>query len=202
MPAEPDAPASAPQRGLEIILWTSNHNPALRDLMRAQMLVDPNWPPGYAYDMDLAEWLGLPADMNRWVALVDGQVRGHAGLGHVPVDDLGKQLFCVAGTDRLAEICRMVVDPGARGANIAALLTRKAMRTAIEAGYVPIAKVLGNRGSWLANMLNNGWRDVARVEVGDGEDYFGLLPPERFVDAAFEARAVLEAENLERLSGG
>ena len=185
----------------EIVVWTPQHDPALRDLMRAQMLMDPNWPPGYAYDMDLAKWLGLPADINRWVATVEGEVCGHAGLGHVQPDDLGKQLFCAAGTDQLAEICRMVVDPGYRGANLAAMLTRKAMRTSIEAGLVPIAKVLGNRGTWLINMLKTGWRDVARVEVGSpGEDYFGLLPPERCVEAALETRALLAAQR--GVSGG
>ena len=51
--------------------WCKDDDPALRVLMRAQMCVDPGWPPDYAKSGDLAGWLQRPATLGQWVALGD-----------------------------------------------------------------------------------------------------------------------------------
>lgn len=153
--------------------------------MRSQMLADPGWPPDYAKSTDLAEWLRLPATMGRWVAVNDeGVVVGHVGVGHMvpgPIDDLLRG-FLLCRTDQLAEICRIVVNPEARRHGVAGLLTRKAMRAAIEGGQVPIATVLENRVSWLEMMLATGWRSIGTVSSRVADvDLRVLAPPPKFV---------------------
>jgi len=161
---------------------------ALRELMRAQMRIDPGWPPGYAKSLDLAAWLGQPATLGRWAAVdEDGRIVGHGGLGRVESGP-ASQLLCAAldcPGARLAEICRLVVDPAARGRGVAGLLTRKAMRTAIDEGRIPVATVLDNRGTWLQMMLDTGWREVGWLPARSGEGKLALLlPAERLVTLA------------------
>ncbi len=160
--------------------------------MQMQMDLDPGWPPAYARSGDLADWLGAPANLGRWIAVDDaGTPVGHIGIGTVnpgPVAEfLRSALQC--DLDNMAEICRAVVDPTARGRGLSGLLTRKALRACIEAGLVPVSTVLSNRGSWLTNMVSTGWRNVgsAKSLVSDG-DLVALIPPQKFIDAALRTR--------------
>lgn len=153
------------------------------------MSSDPDWPPDYAKGSDLAGWLAEPAKIGRWVACGSSEVVGHVGLSPVSSDELGLRLAEAArcDLDETAEICRLVVDPRCRNQGLSSLLTRQALRASIEAGLVPVAKVLVNRGSWLAMMVETGWQQVDEVESVGGA-LVGLLPPERFVEAARQAR--------------
>ncbi len=168
--------------------WAPQDDEALRALMCRQMDLDPAWPPGYARGLDPAQWLGASSDLGRWVAVDDkGALVGHVGLAAVrpgpAADHWCAALACEC--DRLAEICRMVVDPQARLHGIASRLTRRAMRSAIEAGRVPVATVLVHRTSWLRMMLDTGWRRVGTTvsSLAQSELYV-LAPPQRFVDLA------------------
>lgn len=173
---------------LSIRAWDEGDDPALRELMRAQQAGDSGWPPPYARALDPADWLGAPADVGRWVA-VDGRERvlGHAGISSVLAADAVKLLAEVlpCPVERAVEICRVVVHPEERFQGLAALLTRRAIRRAIEQHRVVTASVLKNRGSWLAMMLATGWQRVGEIQssVGAGPMVV-LLAPQRFVDLA------------------
>lgn len=167
--------------------WRSSDDNALRELMQRQMLLDPGWPPDYARTDDLAAWLGRPATITRWVAVdMADSVAGHIGLGAVSgaaADLACRELKC--GCEHLAEICRLVVEPGTRHHGLASLLTRRALRAAIEASRVPIATVLDNRGSWLNMMVNTGWRQLGDVHSAVSDSRLAVLaPPQRFIDLA------------------
>lgn len=158
--------------------------PALRSMMHEQQRVDPGWPPDYANREDLADWLARPADLGRWVAEdIGGRVCGHVGLGKVKHEVVSERL-CAAlecDPDILAEICRMVVVPGLRRYGLSGLLTRRAIRAAIEARRIPVATVLENRGTWLTMMLQTGWREVDRVPSRNAGSALAILaPPVRF----------------------
>ena len=176
--------------------WLPADDPMLRDMMQAHVALDPGWPPAYARDEDLAEWLGQAADQGRWVALDSGKrIVGHGGLGSVKAAPYRKVLMgaldCAAAD--LVEICRIVVHPEMRSYGLAGELTRVALRAAIESGRFPVSNVLSNRGGWLDMMLATGWREVGRMRssVSDSE-IVSMLPPERFVTAVRGHRGKLK----------
>jgi hypothetical protein len=171
--------------------WVENDDEALRNLMRRQMQADSMWPPAYARCRDPAQWLGQPADLGRWVAVdLQARVVGHVGLGSIrlgPVADLLRPAL-PCGLERVAEICRLVVDPQARLYGLASLLTRRGLRSAIEAGRVATANVLTNRGSWLDMMQRTGWQYVGETSASTGtETLVVLLAPIRFVRLALSS---------------
>lgn len=172
-------------------VWHPADDQALRRLMEHQLSRDPTWPPAYARAGDLARWLGEPATLGRWVALSGGSIVGHAGLG-VP-DTQHDFHFCAqlaCAPDDLAVICRMVVAPANRIQGLASLLTRKALRCAIEQGRIPVAEVLTGRGTWLKMMLDTGWREAAVLPgIGNDERLVLLTPPQHLVAAAQRYRA-------------
>lgn len=173
--------------------WQADDDRMLRDLMKAHMDVDLNWPPNYARETDLAEWLGSVAGKGRWVVeREDGTVVGHGGLGDVKpgplYDALQTALKCQP--EEIVEICRIVVHPDARGHGLAGELTRVCLRAAIEAGLYPVSNVTTNRGSWLEMMLSTGWREISRVRsrLSKG-DIVAMLPPQKFIDAVLQSRS-------------
>jgi len=169
---------------VEIRCWRPADDPGLVGILRAQLVNDPAWPPAYAHRLDLGDWLGGPADLGRWVAVDGRQVVGHIGLGNVS-GSVAEEFSRATGhrADGLAELCRTVVDPHARGNGIASALTRKALKTALIMRRIPVATVLTGRGSWLQMMKDTGWRPVADIEAsGSSERLILLLAPERFID--------------------
>lgn len=167
--------------------WTPADDPPLLRILRAQADADPGWPPEYARQGDLLAWLGAPASIGRWVALLADCVVGHVGVGPVqngPMNTLWRAAL-PPETGALAEICRLVVDPGLRRGGISAALTRKAVRAAIEAGFMPVADALADRGASLAMMLAAGWRTAGSTRsVLAGRELIALVPPQKLVDAA------------------
>jgi GNAT superfamily N-acetyltransferase len=155
-------------------------------LLGRQAAIDAGWPPAYARELDGGQWLAAPADLMRWVALgEDGAPIGHIGLGSVRDPAIAALVSAHEGSTSHAEICRLVVDPDSRTRGLAGVLTRRALRGAIEAGHVPFATVLTSRGSWLDMMCATGWRTVGRVVARDGVDELVvLLAPDRFVAQA------------------
>ncbi len=169
--------------------WQPKDDVDLRRLMQAQMEADPGWPPDYARSSDLAAWLRRPCTLGGWVAVHrSAAVVGHAGLGTLAEGPVAELLCGALGCqpDDLAEIRRLVVAPGMREHGLASLLTRQAMRTAIEAGRIPVATVLGSRRSWLQMMLDTGWQSVGSTpfERVTGTELHVLAPAERFVELA------------------
>ncbi len=162
--------------------WEPDDDAQLRTLMKRQHDIDPKWPPAYAHTLDFAEWLAKPATLGRWVAERDGVLVGHAGLGVVSPDHSGHySSFLDCAEREIAVICRMVVDPDHRSGGLAADLTRKALRRAIESGKHPVAEVLTGRGSWLDMMLATGWQEIVRTDGQQGTEPLVLLAaPERF----------------------
>jgi ribosomal protein S18 acetylase RimI-like enzyme len=88
-------------------------------------------------------------------------------------------------TGALAEICRLVVDRHLRRSGISAALTRKAVRAAIEGGFMPVADALADRDASLAMMLAAGWRTVGSTRAAlAGRELVALIPPQKLIDAA------------------
>lgn len=175
------------ESALTVRPWQRDDDPGLLDVMRVQMERDPQWPPDYARGMDLAAWLGEPATLGRFCALDEGRIVGHVGIAPPqpgPLCDLWRAALPPAAP-ALAEICRLVVDPRLRRRGVSALLTRKAVRSAIESGHLPVANALAHREASLAMMLAAGWRAVGSVpsQVADA-DLVALIPPQKLLDAA------------------
>lgn len=176
---------------LTVRAWRNDDDPGLVTIMRAQMEIDSGWPPDYARGGDLAVWLGAPATLGRWVGLLDVRPVGHVGVAPVSpgaMADLWRDAL-PCGIDAMAEICRLVVDPQMRRHGLSGLLTRRAVRATVEAGYVPVADALAHRSASLAMMVAAGWRPVgtAPSEVTDGL-LVALVPPQRLVEAALAVR--------------
>jgi hypothetical protein len=171
--------------------WQPSDDGALIDMMQRQMQHDPGWPPDYARGGDLARWLAEPTTLGRWVAVHDsatpvghvGNAPAHAG----PISDL----WCDAlrcDLSMLAEICRLVVDPKWRRHRVADLLTRAAIRSAIDSGRVPVANALEDRDASLNQMLAAGWRKVGRaVSPKTGLQLIALIPPQKVIDLVVRA---------------
>ena len=171
----------------EVVLreWRRSDDSALVRLLEMQCKADPNWPPPYARDSDLAQWLGLPANICRWVAEEAGRVVGHMGLG--TPSPMVMEIFNSARPDlagRFVELCRTCVDEQARGSGVAGLLTRAAIKTALAGQTVPVATVLTNREGWLEMMRRTRWQEIGRVPaVTMDDELVCFLPPKKFVDA-------------------
>ena len=153
----------------------------LLDLLARHQLHDASWPPPYTKGLDLAAWLGQPADLYRWVALMDKQIIGHMGLGTPSPACLN--LFHAAINDpsiQFAELCRTVTDPSFRKVGAAAKLTRHAIKTALIERRIPVATVLTNRDQWLTMMCDTGWQPIGELPAIDGDDKLVcLLPPQK-----------------------
>jgi hypothetical protein len=82
-----------------------------------------------------------------------------------------------------------VIDPRTRRAGISVALTRKAVRAAIEMGFMPVADALADRQASIAMMVAVGWRTVGSTpEVLPGRDVVALVPPQKLIDAALARR--------------
>lgn len=177
--ADPQAPEVRP--------WSAADDPELLQILEIQARADPEWPPDYARGGDLAAWLGAPAALGRWVALLGDHIVGHVGIAPVregPLNTLWRSAL-PSQTGALAEICRLVVDPRARRAGASGALTRKAVRAAIEMGFMPVANALADRQASLAMMIAVGWRTVGSTpEVLPGREVVALIPPQKLIDAA------------------
>ncbi len=168
--------------------WQPGDDAALVEVMQRQMQHDPGWPPDYARGGDLAKWLGEPATLGRWVVMQEsGAPVGHVGNAPAqtgPISDLWcNALRCDIA--KLVEICRLVVDPQWRRQRLADLLTRRAIRAAIDAGLVPVANALDDRDASLQQMLAAGWKNVGRAKSPKtGLTLVALVPPQKLVDLA------------------
>ena len=171
--------------------WQPGDDGALVEMLQRQMLHDPGWPPDYARGGDLAGWLGEPTTLGRWVAVQGtGTLVGHVGnaAAHAgPISDLWcKALRC--DVSMLAEICRLIVDPRWRRYGVADLMTRTAIRAALDSGRIPVANALDDRDASLQQMLDAGWRNVGcATSPKTGLQLVALVPPQKLVDLAMRA---------------
>ncbi len=169
---------------LIIRTWQQSDDPSLKSILQGQMAQDTSWPPAYARNLDLAQWLAQPADLYRWVAIFQNRVIGHIGLGSLATDKAAA--FCSAvdaQPEQFAEICRTVVDPNQRIQGTAAQLTRRAIKTALQNHRIPVATVLTSRTTWLQMMKSTGWQPIAdQPATNPSERLICLLPPQKFID--------------------
>jgi len=131
---------------LDVRDWQPADDAGLVAILSAQMRADPGWPPDYARGGDLAEWLGAPATLGRWVAIdAGGLAVGHVGSAPVHPGPLAELWQAAIGCeiDRMAEVCRLVVAIQVRRHGISGLLTRKALRASIERGRFAQFGVIG-----------------------------------------------------------
>lgn len=183
---------SGPER-YQITCAVAEDDSGLRELMTAHMAIDALWPPEYARDSDLADWLRADAVHGRWVARSSSDsVCAHVGLGPVSAgahrDALTDTLGCEASD--LAEIRRLVIHPDCRGHGLAGEMTRVALRGAIESGLFPVSNVVSSRGSWLDMMLATGWQEVGRIPSRKSRgDIVSMLAPAKFVDVVRQKRS-------------
>ncbi len=171
---------------LVVRAWSRQDDDRLTDILRTQLRADPAWPPRYAHELNLSDWLAKPADLGRWVCERHGKVVGHIGLGRLS-DEIA-QTFTAAtgrGVECFAELCRTVVDQDVRRLGAASALTRKALKTSLLMNRVPAATVLTSRGLWLEQMLQTGWQRIGDVATrrAPGERLVLLLAPQKFIDA-------------------
>jgi len=155
------------------------------------MEVDPGWPPAYAREGDLGQWLGARATLGRWVAIGSREEPvGHVGIAPVAPGEAAELwtgfLGCEIGA--LAEVCRNLVKPGMRKNGVSTALTRVALRAAIDAGRVPVAAVLHDRHASLAMMLSAGWRSLGNVTGRSGRELSVMIPGPRVLAAAQAGR--------------
>lgn len=183
---------NAADRAFTVRAWRPGDDPALVAILRAQIQLDPGWPPAYARGGDLGKWLGAPATLGRWVA-VDSREEpvGHVGIAPVAPGERAELWTTALGCDisALAEVCRNLVEPGMRRTGVSAGLTRVALRAAIDAGRVPVAAVLQDRQASLAMMLSAGWRVVGGVVGSSGRELSVMIPGPRVLAAAQAGRA-------------
>ncbi|MEM9622135.1 MAG: GNAT family N-acetyltransferase [Pseudomonadota bacterium] len=165
--------------------WRPGDNNALEELLQQQCAEDLRWPPQYARQQNLLDWLSAPADLHRWICHKNNQVVGHIGLGTPGVNPLELYHAAIDQPEaRFAELCRTVVHPHYRKAGVAAQLTRVAIKAALNDKCIPVATVLTSRRGWLQQMLTSGWVEVGRLPaIAADECLVCLLPPAKFIDA-------------------
>jgi len=179
-------------RPFSVRAWRPDDDPCLVAILRAQMELDPGWPPAYARGGDLGRWLGAPATLGRWVAVDSrGEPVGHVGIAPVAPGETAELWTAALGCeiDTLAEVCRNLVKPGMRRAGVSAGLTRVALRAAIDAGRIPVATVLQDRQASLAMMHSAGWCVVGNVMGSSGRELNVMIPGPRVIAAARAGRA-------------
>ncbi|MFK8909115.1 GNAT family N-acetyltransferase [Streptomyces sp. YS-3] len=120
-----------------------------------------NWPerPG--------DWLAPPSLLAAWVADLDGEVAGHAGLSLAGTGDVAPGLWSAragVGPEATAVVSRLFVAPGARGHGIGRLLLDRAVSGARARGLHPVLDVVASDTAAIALYERLGWELLAEVE--------------------------------------
>jgi GNAT superfamily N-acetyltransferase len=185
--APTNATGSHSRGPVEVRPWAPEDDPALLAILHAQVAIDPGWPPAYARAGDLLSWLAEPASIARWTAVASDIPVGHVGIAPAhegPLIALWRAAL-PPETREMAEICRLVVDVRLRRSGISDALTRRAVRTAIELGYMPVANALADRKASLAMMVAAGWQTVGSIVAPRTDrELVALIPPRKLIEAA------------------
>jgi len=168
--------------------WKPSFNKGLSRLMNAQRARDPGWPPEYAWDLNLLDWLAGPADLTRLIAhRAPGEVLGHVGAGTPGSANnasiWARELDCQK--NQLAEICRLIVTPETRRLGLSGLLTKSLVRTLVDNGLIPVATALVERQASVKMMTSIGWRIIGtQPSEKTGLQQHLLIAPEKLVGQA------------------
>ena len=114
---------------------------------------------------DAPRWLTPEKLLAAWVAEDEGTVIGHVALCGA-VGDAAAPLWSAASglpPDRIAEVTRLFVAPGARGRGVGAALLAKAWAEARSRGLRSALEVLDHDQRAIALYERTGWRLVASV---------------------------------------
>ncbi|MER8070658.1 GNAT family N-acetyltransferase [Streptomyces sp. NPDC094034] len=112
-------------------------------------------------------WLAQPAQLDAWVAELDGRIVGHLALCPAGEGDVAPALWSSrAGTTirEIAVVSRLFVAPSARGHGIGALLMAQAARQARRRGLHPVLDVVSTDAAAAALYERMGWSLLAVVD--------------------------------------
>lgn len=116
---------------------------------------------------DLRSFLYAADGLSAWVAEVDGAVTGHVALHRtslpVVMARAAEALHC--GTDDLAVVARLIVDPARRRAGVGRALLETATAGARQRGLHPILDVATGYDAAIALYGSCGWRNAGEVTM-------------------------------------
>lgn len=118
-----------------------------------------------SWPTDAAAWLSPPDVLAAWVAEHENGVVGHVAL-RAATHTSGTAIWTAATSlppDRLGEIARLFVAPGARGQGFGAALLTTACDEARRQGLRPVLEVLDHDVAAIALYERTGWQRVASV---------------------------------------
>ena len=173
---------------LQVSPWNPRFDPGLLELMEAQKKSDKGWPPAYAHNMNLNEWLAGPANLIRLVGhSTQSGVLGHVGAG-TPSSPKNISIWCETiscGPEDIAEICRLIVTPKARRLGLSGLLTKRMVRALVAQGITPVATALAEREASVKMMTSIGWEIIGKeISARTGLDQYLLIAPQKIVTLA------------------
>lgn len=147
----------------------------------AEVLVKVHALDGYPVEgvADPVAWLQAPRANNAWVALLDGQIVGHALVTQPGATDAAVGAWAEMGGDpeKTVSLARLFVDPAARGQGVGVQLTRTAMQWAQERGLRLVLDVMDKDKSAIRIYERLGWRSIgtAMHDTGQGTEVLAHL---------------------------
>jgi len=132
-------------------------------------LADVHAADGYPtrWPADPLAWLAPDNLLAAWVAEDADMLLGHIALCGAE-GDTGAPVWSAASgvpAERIAEVARLFVAPGARGRGLGALLMEAACAEARRRGLRPALKVLEHDQAAIALYERMGWRHVATIRM-------------------------------------
>lgn len=135
----------------------------------AWLLAEVHAADGYpaSWPADPAAWLSPPDVLAAWVAENENGVVGHVAL-RAATHTSGTPIWTAATSlpsDRLGEIARLYIAPGARGQGFGAALLATACDEARRQGLRPVLEVLDHDVAAITLYERTGWQRVASVSA-------------------------------------
>lgn len=137
--------------------------PPLVDILTRQQ-DETHYPLRWPWPGDLAGFIRRPAELEAWVAKVDGNVAGHVAVHTVDDDELGRIGSAAQGVPVSALRCVSVLFADLRLARrgIGSALLARATQRALAAGGTPVLDVVAEHLKPIRLYENRGWRDAGR----------------------------------------
>lgn len=145
---------------------------------------------------DFAFWLLNEDALERWVAVIDGEVAGHISLTdpHAylsnALDGMG---FEAQARNGICEVSKFFVDPLARGAGVGSFLLDAALRSARARGLQPALAVVDTSLAARRLYASTGMTQAGSFRGIHGKNFVFIDEKEPAADAAVPAVAVLAA---------
>lgn len=139
--------------------------------------MDPSYPPlqdAKRTPESFADWLIREPVLNRWIAVVDGEIVGHIATAnpHLYITDfLASIAYDLTTADQFGEIVKFFVDPSAQHVGVGQTLLAHALISLHAMGLQPILAVVAESRSARRIYAHIGMKQLGYFEGIHGRNY-------------------------------